>query len=419
MRIYHTMVLFLREWLRDKSTVFWTFVFPLLLLLIFGYIFGVQSGDQSYLLYVQDNDAPANMTDLSDVFVEALNSTNVIRVVPIPPGIDPVEYAVNNITLFRSPRILVIPEGFSENLTRVIMYNQAKSTYSFMNLVLRYISEYSSENVTEQIMMGKRQLGTFLNNTAQPSITLLFYYTVGDQGAEVLKGILSGFSQAFMLKAVNMTEGIEYSYNTLGEIDTKHGIIGFYAVAVILMAIMTNGVFGLSGIISNAKAKGLISKLATTPLRKHEMILGLILTETIIALMVTIVVLFVAYIVFGVTLVPYPGALLVILLGALCFSGLGALIGGLVKDPNTANALANVIVFPMLFLSGVMIPEFVLPTGLKLVAKVFPLYYFGSSLRATLIYHSFSKVVFDVGVILVLTIVFFVLGLVSFKWGEE
>lgn len=58
-----------KETFRDRMNIFWMFIFPIILFLLFGYIFGGQSG--SITLYYQDNDG----SQMSNAFIQALNST--------------------------------------------------------------------------------------------------------------------------------------------------------------------------------------------------------------------------------------------------------------------------------------------------------------------------------------------------------
>jgi len=82
----------LKNWLRSRTGVFFSFLFPAMLLLIFGTVFG---GEQqvSYTLEVQnlDRQPDGEPTALSKVFIDLLNQS-VFNVKEIDPGIDAQEY---------------------------------------------------------------------------------------------------------------------------------------------------------------------------------------------------------------------------------------------------------------------------------------------------------------------------------------
>jgi ABC-2 type transport system permease protein len=64
---------------------------------------------------------------------------------------------------------------------------------------------------------------------------------------------------------------------------------------------------------------------------------------------------------------------LFIAFGILTIFGIGLAIGGWAKNENQAAPLANIIVFPMLFLSGTFFPRFTMPVWLQHVSAYLPL----------------------------------------------
>ena len=64
----------LKSWYRSKSNIFWTIAFPLLLIVLFGAIFG--NGSTKFDLYLQNQDLNNNVpTPLSQGYVNVLNQT--------------------------------------------------------------------------------------------------------------------------------------------------------------------------------------------------------------------------------------------------------------------------------------------------------------------------------------------------------
>ena len=59
-----------REFTRDRAALFWTFAFPLLFILIFGLVFGRDSGTQYEVGLVNEDSSPQ-----ASVLVETLRST--------------------------------------------------------------------------------------------------------------------------------------------------------------------------------------------------------------------------------------------------------------------------------------------------------------------------------------------------------
>ncbi|MEM2870893.1 MAG: hypothetical protein QXS50_03020 [Candidatus Caldarchaeum sp.] len=74
--------LLFKTWVRSKISIFFGVAFPIMLLLVFGSIFGGPS-PPNYRLYVRnlDIDQNGNPMPLSDAFVKALNSS-LFEIIP-------------------------------------------------------------------------------------------------------------------------------------------------------------------------------------------------------------------------------------------------------------------------------------------------------------------------------------------------
>ena len=66
----------MKEWIRNKAAVFWTLAFPILLILLFGFIF-TGEGETTYDLPIQDNDGGFWATNLT----ETLENTDLFALI--------------------------------------------------------------------------------------------------------------------------------------------------------------------------------------------------------------------------------------------------------------------------------------------------------------------------------------------------
>lgn len=99
------------QYLRSPTATFFTLVFPVLLILVFGGVFGSPE-DVSVELHVQDLDG----SDLSHALVQSLEQTGVLNVVEVPQDQD-LEAYVRERSVTAA---LLIPEGFGSNVTRAL-----------------------------------------------------------------------------------------------------------------------------------------------------------------------------------------------------------------------------------------------------------------------------------------------------------
>ena len=103
-------------------------------------------------------------------------------------------------------------------------------------------------------------------------------------------------------------------------------------------------------------------------------------------------------------------ALFVMLLIALLFSALGIMVASRLQDMQGFQLIMNFLVMPLFFLSGALFPLTDVPPALFLVARFDPLSYGVDALRHFLIGSATFPLALDLGVLVVVTAFFLVLG---------
>jgi ABC-2 type transport system permease protein len=389
--------------MRSRSGVFFSFMFPVMLLLIFGVIF---QGGGEYDLYVINMDVKKSgeATNLSEAFIEALNSTGAINVIVVNGT--PQEFIQNN-SLGRI-RLLVIPPGFEENFTKAIAIERMKSMFSTVKYLIGNYSARIPEDALREMEKGKE----WLEKAQRPEVKLVYYAEKDDAVASIIAGVLHAFTSSFTLKGVgagNVFEIETVNYRGLKPAD-------YYMPGYISAFIMTNGVIGLTSTVSDMRRRGIFKRLATTPLEKSEWVAANVVHQSLLAIMLTFVMLAVARLAFGVEALPNLFSWLLIFEGAVLFSGIGMILGSLFRDVEAATAVANAIAFPMMFLSGVFWPLEMMPDYLQTVAKLIPLTYFSEGLRAAMITGGDASI--NAVILGVLAVVFLAMGSYAVKWYE-
>ncbi|WP_049925690.1 ABC transporter permease [Halopiger goleimassiliensis] len=123
-------------------------------------------------------------------------------------------------------------------------------------------------------------------------------------------------------------------------------------------------------------------KLATTPQSRGEWLLAqTVVNAAIIGLacvliLALVIVLTGAEIAFSPLLVPY------VLVGVVCFCGIGAMLGSYTDSQDGAIAASNALALPLLFLSETFITLEQLPGWFEPLVNVSPLTYFARGVRA-------------------------------------
>jgi ABC-2 type transport system permease protein len=351
---------------REKTTMFFTLAFPIILILLFGTIFMSQD-NMNFHLCVQDLDQSKS----SKESVEALELNGKFKITRVDPAVDAAQYVRDT----KVNLVLVIPKGLEKSLLRRKIFNDFTASAT-----VTYVYDPSSSSVSTKM--------------------------------DILNGVLAGINQEMsrippFLKPVAKSILIK-----------KYRFIEYFIPGIIAMAVMTLSLFGSVNSNTELRQKGIIRKLSTTPITRTEWILSDILYQFTIAVVSTTVMLLVSYAVFDVNLHINAWLPAFISLDVFAFVGIGMILTRFVKEAQSAAAAANAISFPMMFLSGSFFPIELMPGFLQKIAKTLPLYYVNEGLRAAMIFDDNAAALRAAAIIGVFAAVVFILGILATKWEE-
>lgn len=158
--------------------------------------------------------------------------------------------------------------------------------------------------------------------------------------------------------------------------------IEFLLPGLIALSIMQMSVFSVAFVFTQYKEKGVLKRLLATPMRPLQFVGANVFTRLLVGIVQTIIFVAMGLILFKVHILgSYALLLLCVVLGSLMFLGLGFAISGLAKTVDSVPAIANLIVFPMLFLGGTFFPISSMPNWLQNIAQFLPLTYFSTAMR--------------------------------------
>jgi ABC-2 type transport system permease protein len=360
------LVVSLKSFSREKSAMFFTIAFPIILILVFGTIF-LNQDNMSFDLHVQDLDG----TKSSAQFLTALEGNGRFRVSGVDPGVNATQYAKDN----KLNLILVIPRGYERALVRRMTFRDPT-----VSVTITYVSDTSSTTTVTKIQLLQSLLGAV------------------NQG---LSGALP------FIRAAETPIHIK-----------KYRFIEFFVPGIIAMAVMTSSLSGAVNVNAQLRQKGVIRKLSTTPITRTDWILSNILYQFILALLSTIAILLVSYAVFDVSLQINAWLPVFIVLEVFAFAGIGMILTRVAKEAESAVAAANVIMFPMMFLSGSFFPLEMMPSFLQTFARILPLFYVNEGLRASMVFVDGMTALRDSAVIGVFATAVFIVGILTTKWEE-
>lgn len=371
-RVLANLVIEIKEFYRNKGTMFFVLAFPIILMLLFGFIFQGQS-DLSYDLLVQDLDGGEQAANLTTL----LGFANLFTI----EMVDSTEDDLNQYLFDKKANtMLIIPEGFSADL---------------------------------DLILDSRQIGQPLNETVNLTVLYDPTNTAAMSKLNILFSIVDGINKG----ASGVPDVILIDIDTT--VSDEFNAIDFFAPGIIAMSVMTTAIFGTIGTNTELRQKGVLRKLATTPLTRSEWLMANILYQLVMAAFSTTAILVVGIAVFG--LQPHLSIYLIvfIVLNVVAFSGIGMLITRFVKEAESAQAAANAVSFPMMFLSGTFFPLETMPDFLQILAKFLPLYYINEGTRAAMITLDNGTVYSSALVMIVFSVIVFLLGIYLTSWKED
>ncbi len=409
-----------KNWLRSRSGVFFSIMFPLLLLLVFGAVFGSQ-GTSSYSIFIQnlDETEDGTPTELSEVFIKALNSTETFSIRNVPTNVSDLRSYARDVLgpIGGNIRVLIIPKGFQDNLLNGTFKVSVEISHGTLETVYEYYAPFMNETMKMALQQGLEQLGRINMSLPDRKASLTLILDQSDQSAGIVKSIVLSVANAFNYELIGAENVVAFEEEPFTERELR--TIDFYLPGVISAFIMTNGIIGVTTNTTEFKRRGIIKRLSITPLGKIEWILGNVLSQTLLNIMLTAIIIVVGWLVFNVQAIPDAVSIFLIFIGSVLFSGIGMLLSGLIKDVEAASAVGNAIAFPMMFLSGAYWPIEFMPAYMQSIAKILPLTYFSEGLRYSMIYKYTEGIIFNTAVVSALAVVFIIIGSIVTRWKEK
>jgi ABC transporter DrrB family efflux protein len=161
--------------------------------------------------------------------------------------------------------------------------------------------------------------------------------------------------------------------------------IDFLIPGLLGMNLMGTGIWSLAFSVTTARSRKLLKRLLATPMRKSHYLLAQMLSRLSFLLIEVVILVGFGWIAFGVAV---RGSLLLLLLicllGAMSFSGIGLLIASRVSTIEGASGLANLVMMPMWLLSGVFFSSERFPDALQPFVRALPLTALNTALRGVI-----------------------------------
>jgi len=322
-----------RSILRSPSAVIFTLLFPLIFILVFGFIGG---GGITVDLGV------AKGSDINNPIYKALQSSSVIH--------------------------LVTDESADQ-----MKKDLAKG---HLDAILDITKNTATWPVYAPVT-GKPQ---------QPPFTVNIQYTSASQEKgnilnSLISGILFKMNSAMAGNAPPALAELKETTVTVRAYKT----IDFILPGQLGFSLLSTGVFGTAFVFLSLRQTLVIKRFFATPVKRYSIVVGEALARITFALIGAAFILLIGRFAFGFTLihgfVTFINMLILSFIGVVVFMGFGFTVSGIAKNESTVPPIANLVTLPQFLLSGTFFSITVFPTWLQPICRVLPLTFLNDAMR--------------------------------------
>lgn len=352
---------------REKVALFWMFLFPVLLMLLLGTIFG-RTGSAKIDLGVSDHDK----SQVTRAITEKLGTI----------------------------KAFVMQKGEEADLKKKL--NDGK-----LNAILVLEKDFQSS-----LMSGKPGKVVIYVDKSSQTVSQITTTALN----QVIGEIGVGIAKQAVPNVIGPSDIVSVTERSVTSEELRY--VDFIVPGVLALTLMTSGMFGLSVAFVQYREKGILRRIRVSPLPLSRFIGSELAAALIMTVMQAALLLFIGWAVFRIHINGnWLYITFLVVLGAATFLAAGFLVASIARTQKTAEMATNVITFPMMFLSGVFVPISVLPAFLATVAKFLPLYYLGDALRKVMIQgKGLGDVWLDIVVLAAIGLVCFGLATKLFRW---
>ena len=349
----------LRAITRSPSAVIFSFVFPFIFIIVFGFI-GNSGGRQSFKIVMDKH------SDTTNAFFNVLKNTPGIKMAQFDSEAElKDEQQKGNIAgIVSITKNIGAPVPYTVKLSST---NSANDKWPQLESLIK--SEINT--VSDSMYKGRPSFADF----PAPEITTIREYKTID----------------FILP----------------------GQLGF--------SLLSAGVFGVAFMFFNLRSTLVLKRFFATPINRTFIVLGEGLSRVIFQMITAVVIIGVGNLFFGFTLVngftTFLEMLFLSFIGLIIFMGFGFIVSGLAKNDSTIPPFANLITLPQFLLGGTFFSVEAFPKWLQPISKALPLTHLNTAMRSVAFEGlNLWDVRSEIGILLLWGVVVYIIAVKVFKW---
>jgi ABC-2 type transport system permease protein len=347
----------LKQFARDRTALFFAFAFPIIFMLLFGFVFNNITASYTLGLVDEDN------SQVSQSIIASLQEVSIFKINVSSYDDGMADLKAGNIKAF-----IDLPSGLASSVA------------------------------------------------AGQSSPIKVYYDPSDTAdtpiiLSVLRQVVSGINQQITQQPMLLSL-IEESIQT-----QQLNYIDYLVPGILAMSILFLGLFGALTMVAR-REKMVLKRFGATPIKSWMVVTSQVVYRLLVALAQTTIIILIAYFIFRVNMVGNWFLLAgFVILGTFSLISIGYFIVARARTVESAQPIIQLVQFPMLFLSGIFWPMEMMPAFIKPIINVMPLTYLGDALRQIMVGATpFHPLWLDAAVLGAWLVICMLLAIRLFKW---
>lgn len=213
----------------------------------------------------------------------------------------------------------------------------------------------------------------------------------------------------------------DFEYKRDVEVIREYKTIDFILPGQLGFSLLSSGVFGVAFMFFNLRNTLVLKRFFATPISRTYIVLGEGLARIIFQMITAVVIIIAGKYLFGFTLingvVTLAEMLVLSFLGLVVFMGLGFIVSGLATSDSSIPPFANLLTLPQFLLGGTFFSVEAFPKWLQPISKALPLTHLNTAMRAVAFEgQSLWEVKNEIGILLLWGVIIYLVAVKVFKW---
>ncbi len=393
--IFHIALKDLRVTFRDRKALIFMLLMPLVLIIIIGSSFGSMFENElkveKFVIGVWDKDTSAMSGQFVNDFLRGKMSSSFETY-----KVNSTEEMNQKLKSKKLSSVIIIPENFSEDIHRnkqAVFEIKSNVDNQFNSLIVKmstngYAKTFSIYNDASKVLANAFQK---------------YNIPIDDNSAIIMELQNKSGAEKLDFKEVN-----EKKNKVLSGIQ-------FYSTTMLVMFMLFGATSGTRLIIEERETKTL-GRIMCAKASKSTLIIGKFLGLLFICFVQALILILFTHFVYSVNWgASIPGLLLVTLCSTFAAAAFGMFIAALAKSSGAADGLSQVFIQTFTLLSGGMVPIYVFPPVMKVIAKFTLNWWAVNGFQDLMLGKGIADVIQYMGVLIIMGIVFLSIGIWRFR----